>query len=146
MVLLTLWIRLLCSSDLLKKLPMSLTLTEPSMQRPTQSWYSSRSGSRSQKILKASHTVSWHTETHINASWSPEHEEERVPVMCWVVRFKVLTNSTIISKWTQLFSPNKSVNIYINTSLKGNTGDVTDKLPVTVLHSELNELFIADQR
>lgn len=59
----TLLMRLLCSSDWLKKLPISLILTDPSMQRVTQAWYWSRSGSWSQKILKASHTVSWHTET-----------------------------------------------------------------------------------
>ncbi|TNN25193.1 putative surface-exposed virulence protein BigA [Liparis tanakae] len=49
---------------------MSWALTDSSMQRRTQSWYWSRSGSRSQKILKASHTVSWHTETRVTSMWS----------------------------------------------------------------------------
>lgn len=58
----TFTIRLRCSSDWLKFLPISKMLIVPSSQRLIQVWYSSRSGSLSQNVLKTSQTVSWHTE------------------------------------------------------------------------------------
>lgn len=58
----TFTIRLRCSSDWLKFVPISKILIAPSSQRFIQVWYSSRSGSLSQNVLKTSQTVSWHTE------------------------------------------------------------------------------------
>lgn len=50
-----------CSADWLKKLPIWCAVTALSWHWLIQDWYSSWSGRRSQKILKASHMVSWHT-------------------------------------------------------------------------------------
>lgn len=50
-----------CSSDWLKKPPIWCAVTTLSWHWLIQLWYSSCSGRRSQKILKASHMVSWHT-------------------------------------------------------------------------------------
>lgn len=50
-----------CSTDWLKKLPIWCAVTALSWHWLIQDWYSSWSGRRSQKILKASHMVSWHT-------------------------------------------------------------------------------------
>lgn len=50
-----------CSSDWLKKPPIWCAVTALSWHWLIQLWYSSCSGRRSQKILKASHMVSWHT-------------------------------------------------------------------------------------
>lgn len=57
----TFWTRAWCWSDWLKKRPICCAVTALSWHWLIQLWYSSCSGRRSQKILKASHMVSWHT-------------------------------------------------------------------------------------
>lgn len=57
----TFMIRLRCSSDWLKLVPISKMLIMPSSHRLIHVLYSSRSGSLSQNVLKTSQTVSWHT-------------------------------------------------------------------------------------
>lgn len=57
----TFWTKAWCSSDWLKKLLIWCAVTPLSWHWLIQLWYSSCSGRRSQKILKASHMVSWHT-------------------------------------------------------------------------------------
>lgn len=57
----TFWTKAWCSSDWLKKPPICCAVTALPWHWLIQLWYSSCSGRRSQKILKASHMVSWHT-------------------------------------------------------------------------------------
>lgn len=88
---LTLWIMLMCSSELLKFLARSEMHSDSCWHVWTHLWYSAVPGILSKKILNASHTASWQTD--------PTNRQSAPNTLLWETRHRSVVHckSVIVS-------------------------------------------------